>query len=595
MQRPLHTANVQLFEHAQHERPYQTLLNVRKLLDSWQLLGEQPLSRSFARQLLTTDKRQTLDGWLASLPEKARDPERARWLADELRQRLEPVGGKSKRPPASLTYAKTAQRSFEVAYWKTIAFLSAGDYVNKNNADPISDAPTQRLRPNDARDLELLGAYLRAHYADLIANRRMTGKALVGEMPFPWQTEFHYPWMGGWLHNREGKTHERNVVVVIPGHDRSQVVLMADHYDTAYMEDHYWNDQDVLIGARLATEGADDNCSATAALMLGAPIFLDLSRAGKLDCDVWLIHLTGEEYPADCLGGRQLCQRLVEGCLKIRTADGKDHDLSGVSVRGLYILDMVAHNNNRDRDVFQIAPGTSRESLWLAHQAHQATEIWNASLPSWNQRAARREAGRGRRSPDPRRCPAVARHLHLYGEVRPTYDPRSTLYNTDVNEFSDAGVPAVLFMENYDIRRSGYHDSSDTMGNINLDYGAALAAITIEAVARAATEKPPEWEAMSPAIPTVDSLRLDPKYRYDDSRTESMSPAELWAHLIQYAEVLDRVGEPEVGYGICRELVWRFPDRGEAWEGLARSAEKMGLQREAQVAKDEAERLGNRC
>ncbi len=51
-------------------------------------------------------------------------------------------------------------------------------------------------------------------------------------------------------------------------------------------------------------------------------------------------------------------------------------------------------------------------------------------------------------------------------------------------------MPVVLFMENYDINRSGYHDSHDNMANIDLDYGAAVAAIAIEAVARAATEKP---------------------------------------------------------------------------------------------------------
>jgi hypothetical protein len=41
-------------------------------------------------------------------------------------------------------------------------------------------------------------------------------------------------------------------------------------------------------------------------------------------------------------------------------------------------------------------------------------------------------------------------------------------------------------MENYDIDRKGYHDSGDTMANIDLDYGAAVAAIAIESVARAA-------------------------------------------------------------------------------------------------------------
>jgi hypothetical protein len=63
---------------------------------------------------------------------------------------------------------------------------------------------------------------------------------------------------------------------------------------------------------------------------------------------------------------------------------------------------------------------------------------------------------------------------------------RSSLFNTDGQIFSDAGVPVVLFMENYDINRVGYHDTHDTMSNIDLDYGAAVAAIAIESVARAA-------------------------------------------------------------------------------------------------------------
>jgi hypothetical protein len=48
----------------------------------------------------------------------------------------------------------------------------------------------------------------------------------------------------------------------------------------------------------------------------------------------------------------------------------------------------------------------------------------------------------------------------------------------------------VLFMENYDLHRQGYHDTHDTMENIDLDYGAAVAAIAIEAVARAASKRP---------------------------------------------------------------------------------------------------------
>ena len=48
--------------------------------------------------------------------------------------------------------------------------------------------------------------------------------------------------------------------------------------------------------------------------------------------------------------------------------------------------------------------------------------------------------------------------------------------------------PLVLFMENYDINRVGYHDTHDNMTNIDLDYGSAVAAMAIETVARTAAE-----------------------------------------------------------------------------------------------------------
>ncbi len=78
---------------------------------------------------------------------------------------------------------------------------------------------------------------------------------------------------------------------------------MADHYDTAYMADRYLREYGGC-GARLAACGADDNHSATAAMMLAAPDLSDLSKKGNLECDIWLVHLTGEEFPVDCLGAR---------------------------------------------------------------------------------------------------------------------------------------------------------------------------------------------------------------------------------------------------------------------------------------------------
>jgi hypothetical protein len=151
---------------------------------------------------------------------------------------------------------------------------------------------------------------------------------------------------------------------------------------------------------------------------------------------------------------------------------------------------MVAHNNDKERDVFQIAPGTSRQSLWLAEQAHRANEAWNAATAVWNRKSGRDGKGRAKRCPRGDRVPDVAEYLPVRGEVRLPLNPRSTLYNTDGQVFSDAGIPVMLFMENYDIDRTGYHDTHDTMKNIDLDYGSAVTAIAIEAVARAACAKP---------------------------------------------------------------------------------------------------------
>src|SRR5262249_19203827 len=156
------------------------------------------------------------------------------------------------------------------------------------------------------------------------------------------------PWMGGWERNQKKGRQERNIVVRIPGRDPAQAVIMADHYDTAYMHDLYYVAEGGT-GARLAAAGADDNHSATAALLLAAPLLLQLSREGQLGCDVWLVPLTGEEFPADCLGARHLAGALVERTFYVRESSGVLHDLSGVQVRGLYVSDMIAHNRESNR------------------------------------------------------------------------------------------------------------------------------------------------------------------------------------------------------------------------------------------------------
>jgi hypothetical protein len=475
--RPLMTAAAE--RAATGGRDLQTARNVRKLFDAAQLSGG-PLPRRLARRMISVARETTLDGWLDDLP-----PELADATHSLVRPAVEPMPCRRGAVPDSLTFARTARRAFEVEYWKTIAALAEGRLLNKNNADCVGDASTQHVLTYHERQLDDLGDSLLAYYRKKVAGT----KAVAGSMPFRWRTDFDYSWMGGWEKNRDAAA-ERDIFCVIPGKDRSRAIIMGDHYDTAYMEDCYARDQN-RKGARVAACGADDNHSATAAMMLAAPIFLALSKAGRLGCDVWLVHLTGEEFPADCLGARALTERLIEGVLKLELDGRKQKDLSKARVQGLYVSDMIAHNKDHDRDVFQIAPGTGRGSFWLAAQANVATEIWNESVPVWNKSRDRAGRPRGRRSPHGAAIPEVAPFVALDGQVRPVTEPHSTLYNTDGQIFSDAGVPVVLFMENYDINRNGYHDMFDTMANIDLDYGAALAAITIESVARAATVDPP--------------------------------------------------------------------------------------------------------
>jgi hypothetical protein len=393
-------------------------------------------------------------------------------------------------PREALTFGATAKRAFEVRYWKTIAKLAEGRYLNKNSADCSQDAATQSRIPWPERDLDQLGTFLLGYYRRLA--RASETPALVGEMPFRWRTDFDFRWMGGWEDNQTGRALARNIAVVIPGRNRKEAIVMGDHYDTAYMEDVYGYRSGKNDGARMAASGADDNHSATTALMLGAEMFMRLSREGKLERDIWLVHLTGEEFPSDCLGARHLSQMLVEGRCRIKTSADEFADLSGVAVQGVYVLDMIAHNNDRRKDVFQIALGADKQSLWLAYQAHAAAQLWQAGAAKWNASGKRQNLGRGRRSPHGAAIPLMARHLAPKGEVRFHDEPRSTLFNTDGQIFSDAGIPTVLFMENYDINREGYHDTQDTMANIDLDYGAAVAAIAIESVARAASEKLPQ-------------------------------------------------------------------------------------------------------
>ncbi len=479
LRRETYLSALRYFETSHDHYAHETALNIISLLDTWEALDKQPLQRSFASHLIRTAKREGLDNWLSALPDHVtRHSE-----APRVRQTLESLLMPDQTLPDAITFKTTATRAYEEAYWNDIVTLSHGRFVNKDNADVVQDPPTLSQTAHHHRDLKQLGEYLIERHRHAIAAAGMEGKAVVGELPFRWQTDFDFSSFGGWKLSQEGHELERNILIMIPGKNRNEAVILGDHYDTAYMEDVYDKSRGGS-GARLAAPGADDNHSATATLLQAAPIFLRLAKEGKLERDVWLLHITGEEFPADSLGTRHFCQSLVERNLRLQVDENELIDLSAVRLVGVYVMDMIAHNRENAQDIFQISPGRNRESLRLAYEAHIANMIWNEKVPEWNTHSGRQE--RGKRTTDGVTVPDIARHPELDGQVRTHDDPQSSLYNTDCQIFSDVGVPVVLFMENYDIDRTGYHDTKDTMENIDLDYGAALSAIAIETIARVA-------------------------------------------------------------------------------------------------------------
>jgi len=78
---------------------------------------------------------------------------------------------------------------------------------------------------------------------------------------------------------------------------------------------------------------------------------------------------------------------LVKRTLTVREPGGEMHDLSGVRVRGVCLSDMIAHNHERNKSVFQTAPGQGSASARLARVALEATLAWIARARA-NKRAA---------------------------------------------------------------------------------------------------------------------------------------------------------------------------------------------------------------
>jgi hypothetical protein len=482
--RPVYLSALHDFLSKNDHYSHQTAFNIISLFEAWNMQNMKPLSWSYAYHLLNISKHKTFEPWLDELSVHASNPETGKRMREEIMKILEPENTGNNEE--ALTFGLTANRKFEENWWNEIKFLAHGQFMNTDNADLVKDNATLSQKHGKQRDLEKLGDYFISRHRKSISDAGMEGKAFCGELPFKWQTDFDFSLYGGWSGNQNGTHYERNILVVIPGKNRSQAVVFGDHYDTAYMEDIYDTGRGGT-GARISANGADDNYSASTTLLLAAPIFLKMSAEGKLERDIWLVHLTGEEFPSDCMGARNLCKSIIEKNIKLNPNSDHPVDLSKTEVVGVYVMDMIGHNRDNDQDIFQISPGKSAASLYLGQQAHIANRIWNRSVHEWNRSPERIHSNRGKRISGIEEIPETAKFLPLAGEVRTQYNPHSSIFNTDGQVFSDVGIPVVLFMENYDINRTGYHDTKDTMENIDLDFGAAFASIAIESVARVAT------------------------------------------------------------------------------------------------------------
>lgn len=227
-----------------------------------------------------------------------------------------------------------------------------------------------------------------------------------------------------------------NLIATIPGHAidaAKRPVLLADHIDTAFSEAHFNK-----TGERVAAPGADDNATAVAALLKAA----ETLRDSRPLYDIQLVHLTGEEFPADCLGARYYVSGLLE----------KGHD-----VRGLILMDMIGYKSAKYGNQFQINAGESVESVQLARLAYTVAE-------------------------------------QTFPDVEPVYrhrfDQRSYLYNTDGIVFSDAGYPVILLNEYINklenLGRPHYHETSDLSDKLDWQYATSIVKIAIETAARLA-------------------------------------------------------------------------------------------------------------
>jgi hypothetical protein len=230
---------------------------------------------------------------------------------------------------------------------------------------------------------------------------------------------------------------QSNLIALIAGQDENAApVVLADHIDSAVAEDTF-NDS----GQRVTTPGANDNSTATATLLQAAKIL----RVAHPKRPIWLVHLTGEEFPAVDLGARHFLSEILR---------------SKKDIYGVVITDFIGSHQPGSRR-FQISPTAVSGSERFAAMALDA-----------------------------------AGDMFL-GDVEAIYQARNKMRNsvfqTDLLEFEFRGFPGILFNADMDYSRPEtnnphYHQSTDVVANIDLDFSAKVSRIAIESALRMAND-----------------------------------------------------------------------------------------------------------
>ena len=219
---------------------------------------------------------------------------------------------------------------------------------------------------------------------------------------------------------------QSNLIAIIQGTERGPPVVMADHIDAACEEDTF--DQ---TRRRVTTHGADDNATATAALLAAATVLRDAHPRH----DIWLVHLTGEEFPSDDLGARHFLSELMR---------------ARQDLRAVVIADFVGwHHPGTPR--FQVSPTSVPGSERMAALALDAARKLAPELSAIY----------------------VARNRS-----------RNSVFQTDLQEFEFYGIPGILFNEDMDYAdpTSGNphnHESTDVAAHVDLPFAVAVAKVAI--------------------------------------------------------------------------------------------------------------------